>query len=103
MIHKYFEEIWLDEQIEAQQKCGRFWIKNIFWKLEEYSCVLVLRNKLWFQLNICFLEKLWLTVLKERETGEWTSRGPQKRIKKDKDADKVSIKFDKTTCKFISV
>jgi hypothetical protein len=106
MIHQYFENVWLDEQIEAQQKCGRCWIKNIFWKLEEYSCVLVLRNQVWFQENIGALERLWNIVLKERETGEWTSRGPQKRVKKEKEADKVdkvNVKFDKVTGKFISV
>ena len=110
MIHQYFEDVWLDEQIEAQQKCGRCWIKNIFWKLEEYSCVLVLRNQIWFKENIGALERLWNIVLKERETGEWTSRGPQKRVKKDNPlekesdkVDKVSVKFDKATGKFISI
>jgi hypothetical protein len=106
MIHQYFEDIWLNEKIEEQQKCGRCWIKNIFWKLEEYSCVLVLRNQLWFNENIGALERLWNIVLKERETGEWTSRGPQKRVKKEKEADKVdkvNVKFDKVTGKFISL
>ncbi len=106
MIQQYFEDIWLNEQIEAQQKCGRCWIKNIFWKLEEYSCVLVLRNQIWFKENIGALEKLWNIVLKERETGEWTSRSPQKRVKKEKESDKVdkvSVKFDKATGKFISI
>ena len=106
MIHQYFEDIWLNEKIEEQQKCGRCWIKNIFWKLEEYSCVLVLRNQIWFNENIGALERLWNIVLKERETGEWTSRGPQKRVKKEKEADKVdkvNVKFDKVTGKFISL
>ena len=106
MIQQYFEDVWLDEQIKEQQKCGRCWIKNIFWKLEEYSCVLVLRNQIWFQENIGALERLWNIVLKERETGEWTSRSPQKRVKKEKESDKiepVSVKFDKATGKFISV
>ena len=106
MIQQYFEDVWLDEQIEAQQKCGRCWIKNIFWKLEEYSCVLVLRNQIWFNENIGALERLWNIVLKERETGEWTSRGPQKRVKKEKESDKidkVNVKFDKVTGKFISI
>ena len=106
MLQQYFENIWLDEQIKEQQNCGRCWIKNIFWKLEEYSCVLVLRNQLWFEGNIGALERLWNIVLKERETGEWTSRCPQKRIKKENNADKidkVNVKFDKATGKFISV
>ena len=106
MTQHYFQDIWFNEQIYEQQKLGRCWIKNIFWKLEEYSCVLVLRNQLWFQQNICFLEQLWITVLKERDTGEWINRGPQKRIKKEKELDKIesiSVKFDKETGKFISI
>jgi hypothetical protein len=102
--YEYFNEVWQDEQIEEQQKLGRCWIQNIFWKLEEYSCVLVLRNKLWFELNIDALEKLWLIVLKERENGQWTSRCPQKREKKEvvKSNDNCGVKFCKETGKFIS-
>ena len=106
MIQQYFEDTWLNEKIEEQQKCGRCWIKNIFWKLEEYSCVLVLRNLIWFQENIGAIEKLWNTVLKERENGEWINRCPQKRVKKEKDSDKVdkvNVKFNKVTGKFISL
>ena len=55
-------------------------IKNIYWKLEEFSCVLVLRNKNWFQDNIGAMEELWRIVEKEREQG-YSHRAPIKRVK----------------------
>ena len=58
------------------------WIRNYYWKLEQYSCVLVLRNQIWFQKNIHELEELWSVVLKERESG-YEHRAPNKRAKKD--------------------
>ena len=54
------------------------WIKNIFWKLEKYSNVLVLRNKLWFQKCLPHIEALWNIILEERLTG-YEHRGPKKR------------------------
>jgi len=56
------------------------WIRNLYWSLEEYSCVLVQRNRTWFQQNVHSLESLWSTVLKERETGA-SHRAPKKKIK----------------------
>ena len=57
-------------------------IKNHYWKLEKISCVLILRNKKWFQDNIIQLEKVWNIILKERETG-YDHRAPNKRVKKE--------------------
>jgi len=59
------------------------WIQNIFWKLERYSNILVLRNKLWFNAIINNIEELWNIVIKERITG-YEHRAPnlKKRTKK---------------------
>jgi len=108
LTNEYFNEVWFNEQIEEQEKLGRCWIQNLYWKLEEYSCVLVLRNKLWFESNIDTLADFWKIILKERETGEWTSRCPQKREKKENSCGVVSVnasnvKFCKETGKFISM
>ena len=35
------------------------WIKDIYWWLEEYSCVLVPRNKQWFQSVLPEFENIW--------------------------------------------
>ena len=60
------------------------WIKNIYWKLEKLSCVLVLRNKKWFQDNVGQIQKIWKTIEQERVTG-YEHRAPVRKIKKEKD------------------
>ena len=37
------------EAWEVSKMDGRTWVKTIYWKLEEVSCVLIRRNKLWFE------------------------------------------------------
>ena len=59
------------------------WIKNIYWYLEDYSCVLVPRNRKWFQAALPQLQDLWNTVLTERETG-YDHRKPKKQKRKRK-------------------
>lgn len=60
------------------------WIKNIYWKLEKLSCVLVLRNRKWFQDNVGQIQKIWKTIEQERVTG-YEHRAPVRKIKKEKD------------------
>jgi hypothetical protein len=55
-------------------------IKHIYWKLEKLSCVLVTRNKKWFQDNIGQIENIWRIIEKERITG-YQHRAPNKRPK----------------------
>lgn len=80
---KVIEDInkWEEETIENYEKLGHTWIKNIYWKLEKMSCVLVPRNRQWFKQNINILEQLWNTILKERQDG-FEHRAPNKRFKK---------------------
>jgi putative phage-type endonuclease len=75
---------WEEQMIEKyeSQEHNMLWIKNHYWKLEKLSCVLILRNKKWFQDNIVQLEKVWNIILKERETG-YEHRAPNKRVKKE--------------------
>lgn len=70
---------WTENMIE-EHKCDREWFKNIYWKLEVFSCVLVKRNKEWFNAAINHLDELWKIVCEERQTGEFTKRAPKKRI-----------------------
>jgi len=56
------------------------WIRNIYWKLEEFSCVLVLRNKLWFDCVIYDIRDFWKTIVHERENG-FEHRKAKKRTK----------------------
>jgi putative phage-type endonuclease len=81
-------EKWMDEQIEQRKEMT--WIKNYYWKLEVMSCVLVLRNKKWFQENVWELQEVWNTILLERETS-FEHRAPNKRVKKEGDPEKPPV------------
>jgi len=105
MVEDYYEAVWEPEQIKDAEEQGMTWIKNIYWRLEEVSCVLVLRNRKWFQDNIGQLENVWNTIVKERETG-FAHRAPMRRSKKETygqdngAADEVCLlNFDKATGK----
>jgi len=93
-------ESWEEEQREKYKKIGTPWIKNIYWRLEEVSCVLVLRNRKWFQDNINTLAEVWDTILKERHTG-CEHRAPNKRVKKEQPVEETLclLNLDKLTGK----
>jgi putative phage-type endonuclease len=42
---------------------------TIFWYLQEYSCVLIQRNRFWFQSAVGKIEELWRIIEKERIEG----------------------------------
>jgi putative phage-type endonuclease len=73
-------EVWEQQQMEENEDVLT-WIKNIYWKLEQISCVLVQRNQKWFYDNVGAMKELWDIVEKERETG-FSHREPKKRVKK---------------------
>ena len=75
-------EEWEESIIKQYQNTNIIWIKNIYWKLEKISCVLVLRNKQWFSSNIQELSDIWDIIIKERVTG-FQHREPNKRAKKE--------------------
>ena len=72
------EDTWQDAMMEKHQTLT--WIKNIYWKLDEFSCVLVLRNKFWFASALPQLEEVWATIEREKEHG-YSHREPKKMTK----------------------
>ena len=64
---------WNEECMEKNN--DKVWLKNIFWKLDEVSVVVVLRNKLWFDCAKPILEDIWATIEKERVSG-YSHRAP---------------------------
>ncbi|NBO54837.1 MAG: hypothetical protein EBU84_09635 [Actinobacteria bacterium] len=71
-------EAWFSDAMERNQ--AHMWMKTIRWRLEKMSCVLVLRNKLWFQRAIRVLDDLWQTVVKERNNPQgYEHRAPKRR------------------------
>ena len=66
--------------------------KTIYWKLETLSCVLVSRNRDWFNKNISQIKNVWDIILKERVEG-YEHRAPKKNnSNKASKASKSSIK-----------
>ena len=72
---------WCEEIID--KNAGITWLKNIYWYLNQYSCVLIRKNDIWFESAIKKIENVWNTILKERETG-YEHRAPKKRTPKKK-------------------
>lgn len=71
-------EAWFNDAMERNQ--AHMWMKTIHWRLEKMCCVLVLRNKLWFQHAIRVLDELWKTVIQERENPQgYEHRAPKRR------------------------
>tara|TARA_B100001287_G_scaffold114254_1_gene96135 strand:+ start:506 stop:1816 length:1311 start_codon:yes stop_codon:yes gene_type:complete len=75
---------WYDEIMELHE--NHSWINNIYWYLQDYSCVLCPRNKKWFNAVFPELQELWNTILNERKTG-YDHRKPRKNNKKIKKKD----------------
>lgn len=53
-------------------------VNTVYWYLDQYSCVLVKRNRDWFQAVLPQIRELWDTVLRERVSG-FEHRAPTKR------------------------
>lgn len=70
-------ESWEQETIEKYNHL--VWIQNIYWRLDVLSCILVKRDKLWFESHVGQLEKVWKIIEEERVTG-FSHRAPNKRI-----------------------
>lgn len=68
-------DVWFEETINTYETLT--WVKNIYWRLDVYSCVLVLRNKEWFKNAIVKIEELWKTIETEKQTG-FEHRAPKR-------------------------
>jgi putative phage-type endonuclease len=71
----------VDEWIRTtRQRLRRDWslYTTLYWYLADSSCVLVERNRAWFQAARPKIEEVWNTILKERETG-YEHRASKKR------------------------
>ena len=58
------------------------YIRDIYWRLDEMSCVLVCRNMKWFGDNIYNMISFWNTIEDEFVSG-FEHRAPKKRVKKE--------------------
>lgn len=61
------------------------WFKNLYWKLDEVSVVLVVRNKIWFKAANLLLDNIWKQIEEGKKNG-CEQRAPQKRVKKNNES-----------------
>jgi putative phage-type endonuclease len=71
-------EKWEAAVFAKHERERNIWVRTIYWRLDEYSCVLVRRNRLWFEEAVKVLESVWRTIEHERKTG-YDHRAPMKR------------------------
>ena len=71
--------LWFDNILE--ENTDLTWVTNIYWRLEDYSCVLVPRNRKWFNAIYPELKEIWDTIVKERISG-YSHRKPKSYKKK---------------------
>jgi putative phage-type endonuclease len=80
---------WEAEVFMKHERLGSTWVRTIYWYLDQYSCVLVRRNRLWFEEAVPILQRLWETIEKERETG-YEHRAPKRKTTETMDAASAS-------------
>lgn len=90
---------WIDDTITTYQlhEHNMTWISTIYWKLAEISCVLILRNKEWFNANIEQLHNIWKTIELERVTG-YEHRCPKKKTSKSNLPTTIDVCTSQTGC-----
>lgn len=74
-------DAWIQEKKEEKAKDDKVLFTTLYWYLEEYSCVLIERNKKWFETAEPKIKEIWDTILKERVSG-YQHRAAKKRIPK---------------------
>jgi putative phage-type endonuclease len=103
---------WREKVIDCytqNQQLSYTFMKTLYWKLQEVSCVLVCRNRQWFKDNIKDLDQLWSIVEKERVSG-YEHRAPNRKQKKENIVDLTTkpnggclLQFNKDTGKITVV
>jgi len=78
-IHHDYNE-WESDQFNKHQDL--LFMKTIYWKVDEISCILVLRNKQWFSSALHILENMW-TIIKDERVNGYEHRAPKRRPRKN--------------------
>lgn len=86
---------WINHHLEKNKHMT--YVRNIYWKLEIISCVLVLRNKLWFKNIQPSIATFWNTLTLEKNNGSYINRLNAKQKTKYEDT-KSQSDFYKSGC-----
>ena len=69
------------------------WISTIYWKLDIISCILILRNKKWFNSILPKLELTWSVIQTEIRDNSFNHRMPVKKTKQTRNISIENIEF----------
>ena len=75
-------DAWMDETLMNSDPTLN-WFKNVYWRLDVYSCVLVKRQRDWFKAAVPEFVSIWKTIEEERVNGNYVTRAPKKRPKNE--------------------
>ncbi len=71
---------WKTEEIEVMEKDNFTLTQENYWYLDEFSCVVVKRNKKWFTKGLEQIKEIWEIIQKEKHEG-YEHRAAKKRLK----------------------
>lgn len=94
-IHSNEYVSWTNAQLINNS--SKSYVSNIYWKLEVVSCVLVLRNNLWFKNALPYIEIFWNNLVVERDSGAYKERLSTKQ-KLKREHDKIVSDFPSSGC-----
>jgi len=72
-------DTWYDKLLDEDNNLT--WIQNIYWRMDEYSCVTVPYNEKWFDAAEPAFKDIWKTIEAERISG-YGHRKPKRRTRK---------------------
>ena len=76
------QNVWIQETRDSCKVNGLVLFRTLYWYLDEYSCVLVPRNRFWFEAALPKIKSVWDTIVKERTDG-YEHRAPKKKALKN--------------------
>ena len=76
-LDEFTVQEWIAATQDRLRTSGWRLYQTIYWYLDEYSCVTVDRNRLWFAAAKPVIEETWSTILRERMEG-YEHRAPKK-------------------------
>jgi len=77
MIDREFVDEWVEntqQQMSSTSGGGLSLFSISYWYLDCFSCVLIERNKRWFEAALPTIKKTWDVIITERENGEYEKR-----------------------------
>ena len=82
-------ETWQDSMMEKHTDLT--WTGHIYWYLDEVSCILVERNRIWFQSHLSEFEDVFHTIKREKQNNSFHHRKPRSRTSKTDPVDPGEI------------